>query len=574
MKKITNLFFIILILLTITLGICDNVQAKDAFRYAWQNEDLLIMDEDGATDEDGSAIPLIGISDNNYEFKDTYVTGKLTAKIKDSSIVVYSYLTQYNQSGEVLNILTLNDSIVFSIKSYKDYLYAFTMTNKTTTTTPSGPRGGSTTTTYYEILKIDENMNILNRIDLTEKITIAEDYDSESFFLISFLPKIIGYDNMNIVDEKIVLLYGTTDFIITDLDLTESSLVEYDDTNLTKYFPNLGRVNEYKKVIEESDNEPSISAYLSTDSNEQYIVSSGIYVEHDEIEKASDDYGLFTTEKTTTDGETKEMYNGINGIIELFDNNGQTIWKKETTDYMAYLDSHLIGNYIVTIGVNILLPEDTTNLEIYNMRFNTDIIVYDLNGNIIQKIADGSFYLGLFPTEKGFITTDIKQLNDYLGLLEESNSNSNSGKGIASVADKLLPADAKELVKETTTQEMLIKTNNHVYFLLNNIETKVIGKGNIVANEQSLAGETVVFTVTPEEGHVLGVVKVTDSNGNTIIFTDYTFTMPRADVTIEAVFLPDNPDTTDIAIVSIITIFIIGLAIFISQRKKQTWIKE
>ena len=88
------------------------------------------------------------------------------------------------------------------------------------------------------------------------------------------------------------------------------------------------------------------------------------------------------------------------------------------------------------------------------------------------------------------------------------------------------------------------------YSLPYNIETKTNGHGNIkVSVKKALSGTVVTFTITPEEGYVLSVVKVTDANGNVVYFKDYTFTMPSADVTVEATFVKaeskeKNPDTS------------------------------
>ena len=54
-------------------------------------------------------------------------------------------------------------------------------------------------------------------------------------------------------------------------------------------------------------------------------------------------------------------------------------------------------------------------------------------------------------------------------------------------------------------------------------------------------GTTVTLTVTPDEGYELESITVTQNGGGTVSLTDkgdgkYTFTMPRANVTVEAVF--------------------------------------
>ena len=79
------------------------------------------------------------------------------------------------------------------------------------------------------------------------------------------------------------------------------------------------------------------------------------------------------------------------------------------------------------------------------------------------------------------------------------------------------------------------------------VETKTDGNGTVKASKiRSSAGEVIEFTVEPNDGYTLGVVKVTDAKGNIIMYTDKnTFTMPNADVLIEATFVKSaiNPAT-------------------------------
>ena len=103
------------------------------------------------------------------------------------------------------------------------------------------------------------------------------------------------------------------------------------------------------------------------------------------------------------------------------------------------------------------------------------------------------------------------------------------------------------------------------------VETKTDGNGEIKATKvEANGGEVIKFTVTPKEGYVLGVVKVTDANGNVLTFTDYEFTMPYANVLIEATFTKVNPETSDIMIIGISIIAILSLISVIVFKKKIT----
>ncbi len=128
---------------------------------------------------------------------------------------------------------------------------------------------------------------------------------------------------------------------------------------------------------------------------------------------------------------------------------------------------------------------------------------------------------------------------------------------------------ASPRIKELDSNTITIKLNMDYA-----IETKVVeGKGTIKAIGRSASGEGIVFEVVPEKGYVLAEVKVTDANGNVVTFTDYKFTMPSADVLIEARFVPENPNTADILIAStIIATMVIGFCL-IKLNKKYKWLK-
>ena len=122
-------------------------------------------------------------------------------------------------------------------------------------------------------------------------------------------------------------------------------------------------------------------------------------------------------------------------------------------------------------------------------------------------------------------------------------------------------------------------TKHQTYYLYHLIEPKITeGKGNIEVASKGKAGDPVTFVVTPDEGYTLGVIKVTTADGEVLTFTDYTFTMPSVDVTIEATFLKadngeiedekENPKTADIAIATIALAAATTLGIFIYQKRK------
>lgn len=102
------------------------------------------------------------------------------------------------------------------------------------------------------------------------------------------------------------------------------------------------------------------------------------------------------------------------------------------------------------------------------------------------------------------------------------------------------------------------------------IKTTVDGKGSIDVIESSAPYKEVTFKITAEKGYVLSEVIVTDSEGNVVVFTEDTFTMPTADVTIEAKFVVDNPKTSTSTMPTIVAFIlllsVVGIILF-NRRK-------
>jgi len=108
-----------------------------------------------------------------------------------------------------------------------------------------------------------------------------------------------------------------------------------------------------------------------------------------------------------------------------------------------------------------------------------------------------------------------------------------------------------------------------------NIETTVVeGEGTIEAAKVANYGDEVQFTITPATGYVLSEVRVTDTNGNVVVFEKNTFTMPSADVLIEVIFAKENtseivnPETLGVPIFTMAILLVLSLIVFVVYRKK------
>ena len=229
-----------------------------------------------------------------------------------------------------------------------------------------------------------------------------------------------------------------------------------------------------------------------------------------------------------------ECINDIDAIIRL-DEDNKTLWEKEYPEYLFVYNPQVVNKYIVAIGIK-KLDENTQK----------EIIILDMNGNIVQTIVNDDPFI-ITGGNYNFMVNNVDESSEYCPIAPHSST-------------RTAPA---------------IKCYKHwqkVYYVPLTIQTKVEGKGKIEVVESAHNGEQVTFKITPEEGYVLGVVKVTDANGNVLTFTSNTFTMPSSDVTIEATFIPENPETSDIKIIVLSVILIIGSIIGFINFKKVKWL--
>jgi hypothetical protein len=214
-------------------------------------------------------------------------------------------------------------------------------------------------------------------------------------------------------------------------------------------------------------------------------------------------------------------------IISSFDNDNNMLWSLDSSKYLGITDVSYVGDYLV--GLANKQDEDGN---IVNL-----ILVLDKKGNVVQEIVRENRMMMLRSTNNGFM--------------------------VLSYQDK--------------DQNDLTKYNIEVYTYAYEIITKTDGNGTVVSSfVETSEGKEVQFTINPKKGYVLGEVKVTDANGNNVVFNDYTFTMPSSDVTIEVTFVKDvlNPNTVDITIIGVVILFILGIVSFVLSKKKMNWLNS
>ena len=235
---------------------------------------------------------------------------------------------------------------------------------------------------------------------------------------------------------------------------------------------------------------------------------------------------------------------------------------KEYEKFINYLESEL-GNLNKRLFINYAIE--------YNNQYYTVIIN---EGNIVSLVyADKELTdFGLVSLRNDDFLTD--ELISRTFLLSNNNgitllSTIGDGCDVANTIDYYPAHQSSD--GDTCGTNVIFQTYTPIY----NIETKTDGNGTIKVLSTAKSGEGVTFEITPKEGYVLGVVKVTDKDGNVLTFTDYKFTMPSSDVTIEATFLPENPETSDlityiILLFGLTTLFII----YIKNEQKRKYYKN
>ena len=226
--------------------------------------------------------------------------------------------------------------------------------------------------------------------------------------------------------------------------------------------------------------------------------------------------------------------------------------------YVFYNIKDGVKNRLVKSNTEIIYDAIEYNNKIVALLYNIDeeehyLVVLDSNGQELSRENLESYNISvsyapyLMNTTNGFVL--INSLNGSCGY---------------------------ELFKRSFSYGSGCYRSNIYYFSSSyKVATKSDGHGKVDVEKVLAAyGDAVKFTVTPEHGYVLSYVKVIDSNGNVLTFTNNTFVMPASDVVVEAVFVPKNPDTaTGIIAGSVLVLLGISAFVFAKYYKKVKWLR-
>ncbi len=389
-----------------------------------------------------------------------------------------------------------------------------------------------------KLVKYDITSNIVKEKTLKNTILFNVEIQDDYIYALgiktsSGIPFIFIYNlNLELVEQYFIDISSSNlEYIIMNNIYGINTFAVEDNNIYIQLNGEVGVFNTDTEQVSEVTDEEIIKKYFP------YLLTGSIsYDKKDDYEVYS---GFIRCDKSTRTC-MQENY------VYLMKNN-EEVWYKEYSEYTGIVNVKIVDNYIVGLGSR--YDEDNNKI--------IEIIVIDMeNGEILQKITPDATtnnnYIMLEAGEKSFMVNSVTESTD----------------GNCAIVDSTL---STTLMGEAANSQGCYNLTKEVWYIPLNITTKVIGtgKGKIEAINTARYGEDITFKVTPDNGYILGEVRVTDANGNVVTFTDNTFTMPNADVLIEVTFnLEENSETSDL-ILTICTLLIISvILITYSNRKK------
>ncbi len=501
MKK-KNILIAIAILMVLFIG---KVRAlEEPFKLDWKKENLV----------ENLSIGTIGNA--KFQYKDGYIT--LYSEVNENDFRYF--VNYYKKDGTLVTSKTYNDYIVINATTDNEYVYAIIAGYD-----------------EYEIalVKLDSTLNVVKTYDFS--------YDeAEMFGSYIMLTNVLGLSTMNVINDTINLL--GENILQIDTNLKSSRVISFSESRAKKYFEKLYYLEEFSY----EDN----MQYMTLDKNDKYYVYSGINTCGRSVESVYDVLEPMFTDSVVCKNES---------ILILSDSNNRVKWFKDFDENEFIIDVKLVGDYVVGIKMTYEYPsypeyEVTTRAAEANYdapNIYTEIVVYDLKGNLVQTIDNDSLYLQLAPVDGGFMV----------------NSNVENKKVCVSrpMENNILAIDPSD--------NCAIDTSLEVYTIPYTITPEINGKGHLEVASSSRAGSNEVFKVIADEGWKVESIKITDEEGTVIEYKGDTFTMPSSNVTIVVNFVRDvlNPNTSDFWIIGTISLAVVFGTIIIINRKKLKFLK-
>ena len=374
----------------------------------------------------------------------------------------------------------------------------------------------------------------------------------------------------------------------------------------------------YQETIWINDYEMNVKDYFTLFEEDEpfeypflYDKDFNLYVRNtntNTLYKFNDDYSLeeVTDVEIISDliEDTEKI--GIDNIASQYSlNNGFTSYY--LNDYCKYNDGYIISlklsknereeNRLLLVNKNneiikditVSTGSDSVPVSTYKDYIVTSfyknnkeyLVLYNSNLEEIKAIDIPQNYYGnprrIIPDEKGiFLIIENNSLESQVSNLGKTPLptqliNINQNHSPILLVKNINPICGENEICRYIPRDGLNKGGWLLFFAdLFSVSIKTDGNGTVTTSlTQADSGELVEFEVIPKKGYVLSEVKVTDANGNKVTFTDYKFTMPSSDVTIEATFVPANPNTKDLINICIIVFIISAVAYVLSSTMKR-----
>ena len=448
----------------------------------------------------------------NAPYRNGYAT--VDYDIEKSVIKTYDMdgkvLKTYDTERKILDLKTEgNDLYTLEVQlnysMFKDEeLYEFRAPNPSSQNT--GTVGMEKIPYEYYIVLYNENLDKVQeqRIELIDDISPSYFYSNDLFGIY------VTGDQV-----KLSVFAGIISF---DRTLSNMSIINMDNPD---------NISEFKDILPVIDTE---------------VVMEGIWPSSIINFDHNDDYSVISTSEECY--LSKKDCSLSQAELILLSNDGEVVWNKEYQENSIIRDVAISNNYIIVS----ISEDDQSRIE-----------VYDLEGNLVQTITTNLYYHYIHKTPSGFITSNTIPLSIIpLYFLRETRSSSpdtNNQVGDLKPADSPIP----------------FMTNHQIYYLPRTIKTVVkSGEGTVDVLSIPRVNSEITFEVHPKEGYEVFGITVTNSKGETITFTQNVFTMPDDDVTIEVEFARRvlNPETKDIAIITLLLVTFITAILFRIQYKK------
>ncbi len=470
-----------------------------------------------------------------------------------------NYLYLFDKSGKELKSINIELSDNYSryywdktpVRKYNNFYYVFSNEYKYDAVTKKYLHR----VVYY---KYDNDFRLVDTKILTGEPTSRSDsYNARLYLNKKGLFIYYSYNNQYYKIED--------DFSFT----TSDSSYMYDEIEKNIDYPNVPKINNqlnaYFMVYEyldalASDKEEKLEKDLSDNDNAYISFSYDTYYDED----------------------NEQLIIAVTWLEELYINGNYTDY---TEAELIYLDEenyesptivtlverskYTGSNYLYTENIGAKMYVDEDNI-IVALSLGNKIMtnIYDREGKLIKTLSEKKIK-GLSPQ---MVSYNAGRLLVIFSMYPEPVAPNNNSVNFTGNITNFIP-DAKLTVYIPGIDGVASYSYIEYYETPFNITIKTDGNGTIESTKvKASSGDEIKFTITPKEGYVLSVVKVTDSSGNVVTFKDNTFTMPSSDVTIEATFVPENPNTVDAAIIASIAVIICGSIGIIYSIRKIKWL--